>query len=822
MDINTLLAQLKNHTTVLTPNRRLAATLLKQYNQQQKELGRTTWDTADILPLSSWVERLMQSDISQSFAPTPLLLKSPQEKILWEDIVRRSPQKEFLLRLSETADLAQSAWTLLKQWQLPLDHPELNVTEDSQIFLTWAAAFEMRCKKNGWIDTASLIDYIALQIQENRIMLPDSIVAIGFTQLSPQQKNLLSACGIADSRITITDLEVGASPPTLRRIGMANESTEIRSMARWAKALHDLSPESSIGCIVPHLEKNREAVLRIFRDIFSDPHILHLDHLSLPFNISAGTPLSRYPVIQAALRCLSLEKKVIHSLGDSPFIKTIETWRIDVELKRPISEWVTLFTERLTQCGWPGERSLNSQEYQTVQRWLSVCQDYQSYDLFLSACTHKEALHYLNRLTSQIMFQVQSVDAPVQLLGMLEAAGLPFDHVWVMGLDDSNWPPIAKPHPFIPHALQKALQMPQSSSEREYQYSVRLLDQLKKSTPHLTVSYSTQNTEIEARPSPLTLDIPEVSLSTLALSDDLSPIQAIFNSRDVEYIVDKKAPPVGEQEKIRGGASILKKQAACAFRAFAEIRLHAKPIEPPVLGLHASEKGKITHLALELIWKTLQNSSILHKTDGNALNHLLHDSVAIAIKTVTGKDNANSRYIQLETDRQIKLLHEWMMVEKNRPDFKVKQLEYEQFIAIGPLTLRCRIDRVDTLSNGSHFIIDYKTGKNNSIYAWFGERPDEPQLPLYCLTDPSCTSMAFSEIQAKAVAFKGISKHDVKCDNIKPIEDWDAQTAQWKNTLERLSHDFYNGEATIDPKNGKQTCERCHCQSLCRIHEIIA
>ena len=34
--------------------------------------------------------------------------------------------------------------------------------------------------------------------------------------------------------------------------------------------------------------------------------------------------------------------------------------------------------------------------------------------------------------------------------------------------------------------------------------------------------------------------------------------------------------------------------------------------------------------------------------------------------------------------------------------------------------------------NGYYTIIDYKSGKPN-INDWFGDRPKQPQLPLYCI-----------------------------------------------------------------------------------------
>ncbi len=45
----------------------------------------------------------------------------------------------------------------------------------------------------------------------------------------------------------------------------------------------------------------------------------------------------------------------------------------------------------------------------------------------------------------QCRFQVEDEGAPVQVMGMLEAAGLRFDHLWIMGLHDEALPAPANP-----------------------------------------------------------------------------------------------------------------------------------------------------------------------------------------------------------------------------------------------------------------------------------------------------------------------------------------------------------------------------------------
>ncbi len=45
-----------------------------------------------------------------------------------------------------------------------------------------------------------------------------------------------------------------------------------------------------------------------------------------------------------------------------------------------------------------------------------------------------------------------------------------------------------------------------------------------------------------------------------------------------------------------------------------------------------------------------------------------------------------------------------------------------------------RIDRIDEMPDGSLAVIDYKTSASvPSPSSWLGDRPSDPQLPLYAL-----------------------------------------------------------------------------------------
>ena len=65
--------------TVITPNRRLARSLKSEFDQAQAVRGATVWDSADILPVSAFIERIYEdaqySAYSAGARRLPMLLK---------------------------------------------------------------------------------------------------------------------------------------------------------------------------------------------------------------------------------------------------------------------------------------------------------------------------------------------------------------------------------------------------------------------------------------------------------------------------------------------------------------------------------------------------------------------------------------------------------------------------------------------------------------------------------------------------------------------------------------------------------------------------
>lgn len=872
------------HATILTPNRRLSATLHKIYQHYQLEQQHPCWQTPDILPISSWIQRLWNDYTSTEFNTSPHLLNTAQEHFLWEKILLQSKQSGQLLQLSETADIAKSAWGLLKQWKVDIHHPIFNSAEDYAALRFWATQYQKICVENHWIDFATLPDEIIEKIHSKQIRPQQYLILVGFTEISPQLKHLFSTCEAIHSQVIRRD--ISQTQRDSHRLSLLDDENEILTIARWAKSILAKDDKASIGCVLPSLDKIRDRVSQIFSEVFANENSYTVDAQTSPFNISAGKNLLHYPIVNTALQLLSLHKKTVSSeilsyVLTSPFLGEAEVERIkrclfdsslrqanvnSVDLaaitakdadKKSLSlanhcphlarrlrkfislldeqqqsmsyrEWADIFNQLLTSLGWPGERSLSSEEYQIVDSWLKLLEDYVTLDQITQPVNIHQALQTLNKMAKRAIFQPKTPEARIQVLGVLEAAAIPFDYLWVAGMDDLSWPPQPKPNPFIPKRLQRELHMPHATAERELMFCSMLIQQFMQSAKHVIFSHAEKNDELELQASSLIRDIPEITIEQLNLVSYQTRCEKIFATKNMEVIVDETAPPLIPNEKIRGGINVIKQQALCPFKSFSEWRLHAHELESPLPGLRPKDRGTIIHKTLELLWGSLKDHESLIAMQDHDLNELIHRCIDDALKATPNSRSEFTQYIALEKQRLYRLVSEWLNIEKSRTSFKVVFNEEVTQITLNQLNLSVRIDRIDELPDGKKLIIDYKTGKNNEINSWFSERPEEPQLPLYSLIDPDNTiGITFAQIATGDHCFKGVSRDALEIRGVKLITEvkkttalsWDDQLSQWKSVLEKLSDDFYQGIAKVDPKEPTQTCTWCALKPFCRINE---
>lgn len=887
--------------TVITPNRRLALALKEKFNQHQIDQKRVVWHSADILPFDAFIERIYYDALySGDSLSLPLLLTDAQEQVLWESVIQQSEVGTTLLRVSQTAQLAREAWRLAHVWRLIPQLSGYLPNEDGRAFLDWVESYRSITASQGSTDQARICDLITECYDTLEIKQYASLICFGFDVITPQQNNFFEKLRVLGCEITAVDSlsQQRVPPENVRRVEYLNSTDEIYHTALWARSkIEKADAAVRVGIVVPALASYRNALIRTFNAVLQPDVRSALpgaDHSVAFYNISLGLALATYPVIETAFITLALidQEVEFHQLSHwlrSPFLKGAETEMgqralLDTAIRRfaapmislpqllelvrrvnghkdcPVlfaflteidayrqaklpssgshTDYVKVVAEILQLCGFPGERSLNSEEYQTVEKWQTLLVEFARLDQISSRITYYQAISRLKWMANDTVFQPESPEAPIQILGVLEAAGMTFDYLWVMALSDDQWPLRARPNPFLPVGLQRKAKLTLGSIEESSAFCRRLMQGWFTHAEEVIVSspkYRDGDNQQELLPSALIRSVP---IEDFVVPEWLSHRDLIIQSCEMLRIEDSQTLPLPEEiarQGVQGGTSVIKDFAACPFRAWAKHRLNIETIEEPHVGLDARERGSLVHQALADVWRKLTTKQALDEVCAKDLDRLITEIVDDAISALRRIRPAllPDRLLQVEQRRLVRLIHEWLNQEKNRDCFTVIAIEEKFSVQLGGLKLGVRLDRMDELADGQRIIIDYKTSMR-SVQSMIGERPDEPQLPLYmAMPDQEgvIAGIAFGIVRSGAVGFVALMSNPGLLPGIKgysqlsgckSFESWQDVIDAFRQNLTNLAIGFCSGEASVDPKEFPATCEFCDMHMFCRIYERVS
>ena len=874
--------------TVVTPNARLAQSLARDFASEQARAELAAWETADILPLESWLRRLWQEAV-HSEAALPLLLSPAQEHAAWEEAIRASRYAKELFALAPTVAQCRDAWQLAHAWRLPVDARRLP-NEDGRAFLEWASHYDKALRERGQADCARAPDLLAPLLADPRLRKPATLATFAFDIVPPQQQEFLERLGNCGTAV------IAVNPPSrplclASRVSLADANAEIDAAARWARTRLEAASGSvpRIGIVVPDLAQSRSKVERALANVLAPGHAIAAEESALPFNISLGLALDAFPLVADALYIIDLcgaHAPFEHAsrILRSPFIAGAEAEReararLDARLRRrsvpevsleafvrqcesgtappapdfverfrrlaefrktdlfearAASGWARAFSDALRVAGFPGERTLDSHEQQTLDKWHELLAEFATLEQVSGKMGFQLARERLRRMAREAVFQPQAPDVPIQVMGVLESAGQAFDHLWVMGLTDDAWPLPARPNPFIPVAAQRAAGIPQADPAASLALDKRITQGWMEAAGEVVFSHAAMRKESELAPSPLIAAIAAQACEALGVRSFRTLYSAMRAAPAIETVEDGAAPPFTGTLS-RGGTGLFRDQAACPFRAFAKRRLFSEEVETPRTGLDPRDRGTLMHEMLKAIWDRIVTQQRLLALSPPELEAMLGESAeqALAVMKRRRAETLSGRYGELERERLVRLARAWLEVERSRQvPFTVLETEEECEVEFGGVRVKGRLDRRDELEGGRIAVIDYKSGECRTG-AWTGERPDEPQLPMYALGGPDAarvSAVAFAQVRTGETKFKGLSDVPNLLPGVKTVDKdmsrsvkeygtWDRLVARWRVDLGKIGRSFAAGDARVDPKDVVKTCATCEQQALCRVSE---
>lgn len=841
-------------TVMLTPNRRLARTLAQQYDLKQLQDGHQTWEKPAIFGWEEWLDSMWRRHGQWLSTRSPV--SADLEALLWEELVSEAG----LVDEKAAARMAASAHALCLEYglALPKDPSDQHWSEEQRAFCRWQHAYVQRLEELDLLDRHAIGGLLQQFLLQRQMPAPAEVRWVAFERLTPVQRSWRETLNVLGCR-----QHHHAEPPQRRaragRLATPDSRTELRQAISWLADKVRRRSQQKVALVVPDLASQRSEIESLLEQTLPNSRL---------WNLSLGKPLAQWPLVRAGLCALQLLRprvafEDVSAVLRSPYLGASVPERCERALwetalrkrhaatgslqaflleappelatdfqarlqqvsarleQAPPTDtpaaWTQLFQEVLRTLYWPGARPLNSAEHQTAQRALETLGRLLSLQVAAPAMSLEAALDRVQRLLEETVFQPESNNAaPFQVLGLLEAAGLQFDALWVTGLSDDAWPALGRANPFLPLELQRRASMPHSSPEADLDFATRVTHRLLQGAPVSVFSYALKQDDRPLRPSRLITSLPELEGAPARVAP--SPTRTLFQQRpQLELWQDEQAPPLGDQERARGGSAIFKWQATCGFRAFAQLRLGAEPLEPVAPGLLPAERGTLAHRVLELAWEELEDSAALRRAD---LPELCHRAAARAVAEFRGRrpDALTGRLAELEVRRLATLAERWLELEKQRElPFRVLAREKRQSLELFGLRFNTVVDRIDLVNEQMILLLDYKTGDTHTD-SWYGERPDEPQLPLYVVgSEQPVHGLAFAALKPPYFRFSGNCADPRAFPKAMPADDPEVLRSEWSRVLADLAEQFKSGRADVDPKHPGRTCQFCSLKTLCRV-----
>ena len=850
IDINLFREPLEAGNLILTPNHRLAAQIAQSWAVEMRQ-HKAVWMAPRVYSIDHWLRHCWDElqDQNHELVSGLAIVGQQQSRYYWDRAIADC-NTQAAIDASTYADgrfskLASDTHRIVQNWNLS-EQQIPKSTPSSRQFIEWVAAYNKLLSRNQLITIAASWQLVAQGFAQSALAGEDKIALYGFQSMPPAQQAVIAQA--TDCQQSITPRAIDGESYL---VACADPQQELIAATQWAAQQLAENPNQRIGLVIPELDHSLAQVSRLTAESLTDQNV------DVAVNISAGTALLETTVVRGAIELLgifqyqrplsqwlellyspysvfsqlpvqvlvdielavreckafdfTLEQFLNHvstAVRLSPHADSIarqlkpvfecrSDHRKNHKIRQSFSQWRAFFERSLSDLGWPGQHKLDTFEYQQREHWQRLLEQFCRLDNLGIEVGLTTARKHLVQMAQDAVFHPQTGDAPLQILGLLEGAGLKFDQLWILGMHSQNFPAAVNINPLLPVDFQRCHGMPHSLPDRELNIAKALWRDYQSNTRRLIASYPFLRGEEQLTASPLVLDVTRVALDHLVGNIKRQP-HWLERPDETELVAETTIAYNPEREKIKGGSMLLKNQSTLPFNAFAIHRLWAEPLQQPTAGLTAKDRGILLHDILYRLWGEWHNAAHLHSLSEQQISAALEQVIEQSF-TALGTQHPvllGSRFRQLEHSRLQKLITAWLAQERSRPAFEVIGREQVATVNFGDLQITLRLDRIDQI-DGQSLVIDYKSGEVTPSH-WQGDRPKDPQLPLYIMaTNPQASGCAFAQIKGGNIKFIGIGESSF-FDRQTVIDNWPEQLEQWRKVLSNLAHEFSSGLASIE------------------------
>ena len=450
---------------------------------------------------------------------------------------------------------------------------------------------------------------------------------------------------------------------------------------------------------------------------------------------------------------------------------------------------------------------------EAIERW-------QSLDRWLGPVTHAEGHGELISLTDRSPFQPEAHGQAVQVIGLLESAGLPHDGLWFTGATADALPERVSLNRALDPAWQRRHGVGRAAFANVRARAEALVGHWQSLGP-VCIASRTEDAGEPKRWSPLLASWP------LAEAVAARPRPPDRCEPRFEWLSDEAAqpdPPLG-----RARLRDFEQQALCPRRGFISARLAAEPWPLPAEGVPPRLRGNLLHALAEHYGRAIlgRNSRAI---DWSQVHVSIPEWVtACADRHRDGLDRLPAVVRRAELRRIERIMHRFVDVEQRRAAFSVHAVESPLTADIGGLALRLKIDRIDAIpaagaDDPGQLVVDYKTGQVD-LKALTDARLTAPQLAVYALAAGEATvGVAYAALADDETGLRGLGRgwQAQEASAAEADDEFARLRSAWAAQLTVLADELSRGEAALAPIEGLRTCERCPVRSACGIDRVLA
>lgn len=859
-------------TLILTASGRLARRLRHLYTATQIGKGRHGWFSPQIMTLNSWM-----ADLWANSWPDEIPASYFKSLYLWERAVAQVGCPEGIeadLRLYQAFDETYSGLIRHKLQGLPLPAHSALFSWRNEVI----RAFEDSLRSRHMVCTAALPDLIVRGIMEGRFRLPGRILMAGFDSPSPAEKELMDVLTARNGAVIFrTELQ---SWPKVRAVSLETLQKETEWLLEDLFQKSRVFPLHRIGVVVPEMQKYSAQFSGLLDILAGRP----ADASSGSYNISYGGSLLKEPLIQAGLLPLKFmpegeKRRSLLALILSPYYREWDQNRVQLaqadriwrrysvdsgldsllktlKISRPelfsmlnqedsnLRETLALLSQkRLAAAGWA--RALKavwsrfrfpavSDEHEKViygklEETLTELASSLGPEKMDSGTFHAWIKHALDCSRVNVHSYEQ---AGIQVLGLLEARCLSFDHLYVAGLSSSSIPQPVRHFPLL--SREEKVFVQGATVESQYSFGRRIYEHLMTSSPGITLTRSLTEGDSPLSPSPFWPGHEEKADINVWLEPGPLFMRAEWlkqghtgwrgGSQPYPPAENNLAPsPLPRALSV----SELDTAFSCPFRFLLQAVFKVLPLEEPAPGISPPDKGNKLHQVLALITRRVRKEGISLDSKQD-MERTVQECMQDVLRTRTEDPNwqvEKKRWLDEGTSTHLGLLRKWLAAEQAR---KMEGWEWlEEEVSFDKLehpswafSLNGRIDRIDYQKQNSRICCwDYKTGNIPGTR----EITDQflaSQLPCYLLAiKAGRIKLPLSNPNLTAGYIKLKLEGDVQM--IEPLQEdnlWSDCLSLWEEEIAGLGKRLAAGQFPPDPRpaGSRSPCRLCSYAVLCK------